>query len=116
VPTAEAIEDEITLLLKDIVFLPFRVVDPYVGPLVIVTVRPLPDLSVHPVIGAVPVTVLESAASNQRAIPATLKGLKADENGTKVNGIRVVVPLSNCAEGIHEIGMFGIIPIVCIVY
>jgi len=38
-----------------------------------------------------------------------LKGLKAVINGTKVNGIRVVVPLSNCAEGIHEIGMFGII-------
>ena len=70
------------------------------------------DLSVHvdtvaPAEGAVPVPA-GSLPSSHKAMLPILKGLKAVTNGTKVNGIRVVVPLSNCAEGIHEIGMFGI--------
>jgi hypothetical protein len=63
------------LLLKYIVFFPRWDVVPYVGPDVIVTVLPAPDLSVQAVIGAVPVTVLESAASNHRTHPVILSGV-----------------------------------------
>jgi hypothetical protein len=55
-----------------------------VGPDVIVTVLPAPDLSVQAVIGEVPVTVLESAASNHKAHPAIDFGVKTLKYGVVV--------------------------------
>ena len=75
-PTAEAIDVVIELLLNERVFNPFLVVVPYVGPETIVTERPSPDLSVHALIGLVPVIVVASAASNHSAHPAILVGIK----------------------------------------